>query len=120
MASRKNAREYPIQIIREQLRQRSVQQTALLSRSVGRMTSYDVQPCPEYRDEIERERGIIDKLIYLQRCRCSLEKCIGSGAARLRYRWQNGNVTETSFRKVAPGRIRVNGLLAETALPLAG
>ena len=49
MASMKNAQEYPIQVLREKLRQQSADQAAKLSRSVGRLTSYDVQPRPEYR-----------------------------------------------------------------------
>ena len=50
-----------------------------------------------------------------QQCRSSLERCIGSGAARLCYRWQNGRTPETRFRQTAPGKIKVSGLLAETA-----
>ena len=64
MANKQNAKEYPIQIIREDLRRRSTQEAALLARSVGR-------------------------------------------------------VTETRFRRVSPGRVRVSGLLAATALPAA-
>ena len=115
MASKKNVQEYPIQVIRENLRQRSSQQAALLSRSVGRLTSCDALPCLEYREEIANEYAVIDRLLYVQQCRNSLETCIGSGAARLRYRWRDGRVTETRFRKTSPGRIRVSGLLAESA-----
>lgn len=86
MATKKNTSEYPIQIIREKLRENSAQQAALLSRSVGRLTSCDALPCLEYRTEIANEHAIIDRLIYIQECRNSLERCIGSGAARLLYR----------------------------------
>ena len=115
MASKKNTQEYPIQVLREKLRQRSNKQAALLSRSVGRLTSCDVQPCLEYREEVAAEYAVIDRLLYAQQCRSSLERCIASGASRLRYRWQDGRTTETRFRRTAPGRIRVSGLLAETA-----
>lgn len=115
MASNKNAQEYPIQIIREKLRLHSSQQAARISRSVGRLTSYDAQPCPEYRQEVASEYAMVDKLLYLQQCRSSLERCISSGAVRLRYRWRDGQVTETRFRRTAPGKIRVSGLLAEPA-----
>ena len=115
MASKKNTQEYPIQVLREKLRQRYTQQAALLSRSVGRLTSCDVQPCLEYRQEVASEYEVIDRLLYAQQCRSSLERCIGSGSARLRYRWRDGRVTETRFRRTAPGRIKVFGLLAETA-----
>ena len=115
MASKHNAQEYPIQVLREKLRQQSNKQAALLSRSVGRLTSYDVQPCLEYRQEVAAEYAVIDRLLYAQQCRSSLERCIASGSARLCYRWRNGRTTETRFRRTAPGRIKVSGLLAETA-----
>ena len=120
MASKQNAKEYPIQIIRENLRQNSARQAAMLARSVGRLTSCDVQPCLEYHQEIANEYTVIDRLLYIQQCRNSLEKCIGSGAARLRYRWRDGSVTDTRFRRTSPGRVRVSGLLAEPALRTAG
>ena len=115
MASKKTAQEFPIQVLREKLRQRSAAQAALLTRSVGRLTSCDVQPCLEYRQEVAAEYAVIDRLLYAQQCRSSLERCIASGSARLRYRWRDGQTTETRFRRTAPGRIRVVGLLAETA-----
>lgn len=115
MASKQNAREYPIHVIREDLRQSSLRQAALLSRSVGRLTSCDARPCLEYRAEIEAEHAVIDRLLYVQQCRGALERCIAVGAVRLRYRWQDGRVTDTRFRRVSPGRIRVSGLLAEAA-----
>ena len=120
MATKQNAKEYPIQIIREDLRRRSTQEAALLARSVGRLTSCDIQPCLEYRDEIASEHTVIDRLLYVQECRNSLERCIGSGAACLRYRWRDGRVTETRFRRTGPGRIRVSGLVAGPALRAAG
>ena len=119
MATKQNAKEYPIHIIREDLRRRSTQQAAQLARSVGRLTSYDARPCTEYRQEVMDEYAVADELFYLQQCRSSLERCIASGAARLRYHWRDGRVTETRFRRTAPGRIRVSGLLSATALPAA-
>lgn len=120
MATKQNAKEYPIQIIREDLRRRSTQEAALLARSVGRLTSCDIQPCLEYRDEIANEHAVIDRLLYVQECRNSLKRCISSRAARLRYRWRDGRVTETRFRRIGPGRIRVSGLLAGSALRATG
>lgn len=115
MASMKNAQEYPIQVLREKLRCQSTEQAVQLSRSVSRLTSYDVQPCLEYRQEVAAEYEVIDRLLYAQHCRNSLERCIAAGSARLRYRWRDGRITETRFRRTAPGRIKVSGLLAETA-----
>lgn len=114
MASKKNTQEYPIQVIREKLRQGSSRQAALLSRSVGRLTSCDVQPCLEYRQEVYNEYAVIDRLLYIQHCRGSLEACIGSGFSRLRYRWRDGRMTVTLFRRTAPGRVKVSGLAVET------
>lgn len=115
MTSKRNTQEYPIHVLREKLRQRSSQQAALLSRSVGRLTSCDAQPCLEYRQEVASEYAVIDRLLYVQQCRSSLENCIGAGAARLRYRWRDGRVTETRFRRTAPGKVKVSGLLGESA-----
>lgn len=120
MVSNKNAREYPIHILREDLRQRSARQAAKLSRSVGRLTSCDIQPCTEYRQEVTAQYDIVDELLYLQQCRSALEQCIASGAARLRYRWRDGHVTDTRFRRTSPARIRVSGALIETPLRAAG
>lgn len=120
MATKNNTREYPIHIIREDLRQRAAQEAALLSRSVGRLTSYDALPCTEYRQEVSSQYAIAERLLYLQQCRSTLEQCIASGASRLRYRWRDGHVTDTRFRKTSPGRVRVSGLLAETPLLAAG
>lgn len=112
MASKQNVKEYPIHIIRENLRQSSVRQAALLSRSVGRLTSYDAQPCLEYPSEIAAERAVIDQLLYVQQCRGALEQCIATGGVRLRYHWRDGHVTDTCFHRMSPGRVRVSGLLA--------
>ena len=117
MASKQNTKEYPIRVIRENLRQSSARQAALLSRSVGRLTSYDAQPCAEYPQEVAAQYDIADRLFYLQQCRSALERCMESGAVRLRYHWRDGHVTDTRFRMLTPARVRVSGLLA--ALPAA-
>ena len=111
MASKTNSKEYPVHILREELRQHSVREAETLSRSVGRLTSYDIQPCPEYRDEVDSQYTVAERLLYIQHCRSSLEQCIAAGASRLRFRWQNGRVTYTRFRRTAPARIKVSGLL---------
>ena len=115
MAPKQQSKEYPIRVLREELRQRSVREAAALSRSVSRLTSYDAQPCPEYRDEVAGQYTCAEKLLYIQHCRSSLEQCIESGASRLRYRWHDGNVTYTRFRKTSPARVKVSGLLPGTA-----
>lgn len=120
MVSKQNANEYPIQVIREHLRQCSARQAADLSRSVSRLTSYDALPCTEYRQEVAGQYAAAERLLYLQQCRSSLERCIASGASRLRYHWRDGRVTDTRFRKTSPARVRVSGLLTGKDLLAAG
>lgn len=101
---------YPISVLRESLRLRSCDHAARLSRSVGRLTSCDPQPCLEYGEEVKQEQALAEKLFYLQHCRDALERCIGAGGATLRYRWADGTVSRTRFRKTGPGRVKVTGL----------
>ena len=105
-----NVQEYPIQVLRERLRQRAQTHVSALSRSVSRLTSCDSQPCLEYREEVAAEYGTIDQLLYIQQCRAALERCIAGSRSRLRYRWQDGRTTQTTFRRTSPGRIKVLGL----------
>lgn len=111
MKNKNNSQEYLVHVLREQLRQYAVGHTLALSRSVSRLTSCDAQPCLEYREEVEGEYQVIDRLLYAQQCRAALERCVAGGRSRLRYRWRSGQVTETTFRKTAPGRVRACGLL---------
>lgn len=101
---------YARQALREQLRQEAAGQVQQLSRSVGRLASCDALPCPEYGDEVRRERLLIDQLLYLQHCRSALERCLEQGGARLRYRWSDGGITVTTFQRLRQGRVRVTGL----------
>ena len=55
---------------------------------------------------------MIDELLYIQHCRSALERCLDQGSARLRYRWEDGRVTVTSFRRLRQGRVQVRGLCA--------
>lgn len=111
MKNNKKYEYFPISVLREELRQRSMDHAARLSRSVSRLTSCDLQPCLEYGEEIAWEMALTEKLFYAQQCRNALERCISCGGAMLRYRWTNGTVTFTRFRKVGPGRVKVTGLL---------
>ena len=107
----KNAQQFPISHLREELRSRAVDHAQRLGRSVGRLTSCDLLPCLEYGEEIAAEQALAEKLFYTQQCRNALERCIGAGGAVLRYRWSGGRVTYTRFRKIGPGRVKVTGLL---------
>lgn len=97
--------------LREELRCEALALSGQLSRSVARLTSSDAQPCEEYGEEIRWEYAVAEKLFYVQRCREMLERCIAAGNARLRFRWADGSVTETTFCKVGTKRVRVEGLL---------
>ena len=100
----------PTCVLREQLRQRAVEASQQLSRSVGRLTSCDSLPCLEYQGEVAREYAVVDQLLYVQNCRSALERCIAGRDARLRYRWRDGRVTVTRFRKVRQGCVQAYGL----------
>ena len=105
------SQQYPISILREDLRLRSAELASKLNRSVNRLTSCDSLPCLEYGEEVAAEQLLAKELFYLQHCRNALEHCIGSGGATLRYRWGDGRVTSTRFRKIGPGRVKVTGHL---------
>ena len=108
-----NIQHFPASELREQLRQRSCGLTARLSRSVARLTSCDPLPCPEYDEEVRFQQALAQELFYLQHCRTALERCIAGSGANLRYRWADGRVTVTRFRKVGPSRIKVTGLAGD-------
>lgn len=99
----------PADKAREELRRRAADQTEKLTRSVARLTSCD-DPCPEYREEVLRERALVDDLLYYQHCRAALEQCLEGGASVLRYRHQDGAVGTVSFRRMSLGRVRIRGL----------
>jgi len=102
---------FPIPTLRESLRVRAGEHSAKLARSVARLTSCDALPCLEYGDEVKSEYAIAQSLFFVQQCRTALEHCIHRGSVVLRYRWPDGTVTQTRFRKVGPNRVRVIGLL---------
>lgn len=106
---------FPIPALRESLRLRSGQLSSRLGRSVARQTSCDDLPCLEYGDEVKLEYTLAERLFYVQHCRTALEQCIASGSAVLRYRWADGQVTRTQFRKTGPNRVKVTGLWQEAA-----
>jgi len=101
---------FPISVLRENLRLQASEYATRLSRSVARLTSCDSLPCLEYGEEVAAEHTLAEGMFYTQHCREALERCIGVGGATLRYRWADGSVTNTRFRKVGPGRVKVTGL----------
>lgn len=105
--------QFPIPVLRETLRQRANTLAAQLSRSVARLTSCDPLPCLEYGDEVKIEHSLAEKLFYIQHCRNALEHCIAGKGATLRYRWSDGSVTRTTFRKAGPNRVKAIGLLPQ-------
>ena len=103
--------EYPINLLREQLRQRAMAVSQKLSRSVGRLTSCDNLPCLEYGEEVAAEEALAQELFYLQHCRSALERCIPRRSVTLRYRMPDGTTIRTQFRKIGPARVRVTNLM---------
>ncbi len=95
--------------LREILRQQANETAALLSRSVGRLTSCEPDPCLEYAEEVNYQQQLGQKLFYLQHCRNALERSIASQVAVLRYRWPDGTSSRTTFRKAGPNRVKVTG-----------
>lgn len=102
---------FPVSVLREQLWQDANALTHRLSRSVGRLTSCDALPCPEYGEEVQFQQTLTQRLFYLQHCRTALEKCIAGADTTLRYRWADGRVTHTRFRMTGPGRVKVMGFV---------
>jgi hypothetical protein len=109
MKTKKNE-YFPITSLRETLRQRANALTAQLSRSVNRLTSCDLLPCMEYGEEVAFQQSLAQELFYIQSCRNALERCIGNGGAMLRYRWSDGTICCTRFRRTGPGQVKVSGL----------
>ena len=108
-----NKNSYPIPALREDLRLRASGLAVKLSRSVGRLTSCENAPCLEYGDEVRYEEDLIRQILYLQRCRQALERCIAGHRVTVRYRRTDGPQGRTTFRKEGVNRVRVTGLTAE-------
>ena len=105
-----NAQYYSVFQLREDLRKQANDVSARLSRSVGRLTSCDPDPCLEYGEEVAYQQALAQQLFYLQHCRNALERSIAAKSATLRYRWPDGSSSRTTFRKAGPNRVKVTGL----------
>ena len=99
-----------IPALREELRQQASDTATRLSRSVARLTSCEMLPCLEYGEEVAYQQALAQKLFYLQHCRNALERCIGGKSATLRYRWPDGTVSRTIFRRSGINQVKVTGL----------
>lgn len=102
---------FPISALRETFRQEASDKASRISRSVARLTSCDMLPCLEYGEEVRAEFVLAQELFYLQHCRTALERTLGGSEAKLRYRWPDGSVTVTRFKKIGPNRVKVVGLV---------
>ena len=105
-----NTRAFPGMKLREDLRHQAVTLSRDLDRSVARKTSYDAVPCPEYTDTVRGQYELVNRLLYVQNCRKTLEACLQSGFARLRFRNPDGTVTRTWFKRASLGRVVAGGL----------
>ena len=111
---------FPVMALRENLRQEASDVAGKLNRSVGRLTSCELEPYQEYDDEVAIQRQLAQRLFYLQNCRSALEHCLATGATAVRYRWPDGKVTVTHFRLVTPSRAKVTGFFREPQNPQTG
>lgn len=98
----------PIAVLREDLRLSAEHLAEALSRSVRRKTSDDELPCLEYDEEVKDQYALTNQLLYVQCCRKTLEACIASGYAGLRFRRPDGVVIRTWFRRTSLGRVATN------------
>lgn len=114
-ANKESYQFYPIPALREALRRQATELSAQLSRSVARLTSCDSLPCLEYGEEIKTQHIIAEKLFFVQQTRNAIEQCIAGNTVTLRYRWSDGKVTQTKFRKSGPNQVRVSGLPREVS-----
>lgn len=96
--------EYPIEDLREILRDKAVDVSARLSRSVARKTSADSLPCLEYGDEVAEQMKLSRLLGRVQLSRQCLEKAIAGKRSRARLH----GLGTVSMRKCGPARIRVD------------
>ena len=105
-----NVRCCLIPALREELRLQASETATRLNRSVARLTSCEMQACLEYGEEVAYQQELAQRLFYLQHCRNTLERCIGGRSATLRYRWPDGKVSRTTFRRSGINQIKVSGL----------
>jgi len=102
---------FAVDALREKLRQDALALSVYLTRSVGRLTSCDEQPCLDYGEEVERQQDAVQKLLYLQHCRTALEKCIQSDGFVLSFRFADGDTSRTVFKMVGKDGVKVANLL---------
>ena len=110
----KNSKSKPQTIpagkLREDLRQKAVNLSENLARSVALKTSYDSIPCPEYVNNVQDQYELVNNLLYIQNCRKALEACLSSGFARLKFKNPDGSVTCTWFKRISMGRVVAGNL----------
>ena len=111
--------EFPIPELREALRKQAMTLDNQLSRSISRRTTCDDVPCVEYDAEVRAQYELAERLLCIQRCRYALELCMDRGGAVLRFRWADGSVMMTRFKKVGVNRVKVTGLPVMAEEPAA-
>ena len=88
-----------IPVLRERLREKASELSGELHHSVTRVTTVELAAFTEYGAEVEKERTLIEELLYIQCCRESLERAIASGGGKLKWRWLNGAITVVTFKR---------------------
>ena len=65
---------FPAAVLREHLRTRALELAQQLTRSVGRVTSWESMACLEYGEEVQKQYALAQQVFYLQQCRNALEQ----------------------------------------------
>ncbi len=101
---------YLNQVLREKLREASVEAAEKLSRSVTRVSSYEPGPCVEYGELVKSQCGLMNRVLSLQKCRSVLESSMAGKSVRLVFQVPGGRVIRTKFVPVSSGKTKVFGL----------
>ena len=97
--TKKRTQQVAIPVLRERLREQAAELSGKLHHSVTRTATVELVAFTEYDEEVEKERELIERLLFLQCCRASLERAIDSGGGTLRWRWLNGETTIVTFKR---------------------
>ena len=97
--TKKMTQQVAIPVLRERLRQQASELSGMIHHSVTLVATVEMAAFTEYDAEVERERELIEQLLYIQCCRANLERAIANRGGKLRWRWLNGETTVVTFKR---------------------
>ena len=97
--TKKMTQQAAIPVLREKLRERAAELSGKIHHSVTRVATVEMAAFTEYEEEVEKERELIEQLLYIQCCRACLERSIAYRGGKLRWRWINGETTVITFKR---------------------